>query len=80
MSGGDDAALDACMVIVAELRAAALDPSSDLAMAERYALAGLAAAVEAEAARRAGIDLAPSPATAETSAVLVAMGEARDGG
>ncbi len=46
------AGLRACLQVPAELRAAAVDASSDLPMRERRALATLASAVEAQAAHR----------------------------
>ncbi len=52
--------------IAAELAGEALDPVAALTMADRVALATLALAVEAEAARRAGAE----PMTAEALPLL----------
>ncbi len=76
MSGRGDIAFEALMAIVAELRAAALNPVSDLAMTERHALADLAAAVEAETKRRTGVDLGSTQAAARTMAMLAALARA----
>ena len=54
--------------VAAELAGGAVDPSSALSMAGRYALATLALAVDAEASRRAGTE----PMTAQMLPLLAA--------
>ena len=54
--------------VAAELAGEAVDPSSTLSMADRYALATLALAVEAEAARRTDVE----PMTAHMLPLLAA--------
>ena len=54
--------------VAAELAGEAVDPSSALSMVDRYALATLAIAVDAEASRRAGAE----PMTAQMLPLLAA--------
>ncbi len=54
--------------VAAQLAGEAVDPAAALTMADRYALATLALAVEAEAAQRAEVE----PATAEMLPLLAA--------
>ena len=71
------AGLQTCLAIVAELRAAAVDPLSDLPMMERRALATLASEVEARAGRRAGVKVDGASAQAVVAEALAAFDEAR---
>ncbi len=54
--------------VAAQLAGEAVDPTASLTIADRYALAALALAVEAEASRRADVD----PLTAEMLPLLAA--------
>ena len=74
------AGLRACLQVAAELRAAAVDASSDLPMRERRALATLATAVEARAAWRAGIEINGAAAETAVAEALAALDDARGQG
>ena len=69
--------LRACLAVAAELRAAAVDASSDLSMRERWALATLATAVEARAGQRAGVKVDGTSAEAAVAETLTALDDAR---
>ncbi len=73
----EPAGLRACLAITAELRAAAVDASSDLSMSERRALASLASAVEAQAAHRAGVQIDWTSAEAAVAEAMVVFEDAR---
>ena len=67
----------ACLAVAAELRAAAVDASSDLPMMDRQALATLASEVEARAGRRVGVKVDGASAEAVVAKALAAFDEAR---
>ena len=69
--------LRACLAVVAELRAAAVDASSDLPMRDRWSLATLATAVEAQAGWRAGVKVDGASAEAAVAEALAALDVAR---
>ena len=73
----EPAGLRACLVIAAELRAAAVDARSDLPMRERRALATLATAVEVRAGQRAGVVIDGTSAEVAVAEALTVLDDAR---